>query len=88
MSLSRKKVDALFWALRTRYPSWHTYIDLPAEKIEWTEKLPFDDVSWHKIEWALQNLPDEPPTVSQLIALAKRAPVPSPWDAIKNGATA
>ncbi len=88
MTLSRKKVDALFWTLRKRYPGWHTYIDLPAEKIEWTEKIPFDDSSWYKIEWALDNLPDEPPTARQLIALAKRAPMPSPWEVLRNGAMA
>lgn len=81
MSLPAAWVDRLFDKLTLTYGQaflrrWQD-LDLNAVKSDWSHELSGFAEHPDAIAWALQNLPlDQPPTVLQFRAIARRAPSP------------
>lgn len=81
MSLPAAWVDALFDKLTLTYGQvflrrWQD-VDMNAVKSDWSHELAGFANHPEAIAWALQNLPaDQPPTVLQFRAIARRAPTP------------
>lgn len=80
MALELRWIDRIFDKLTMVYgreflQRWEG-IDLNAVKADWAHELDGFDRFAVGIKYALQNLPNKPPTVLEFRALARRAPEP------------